>query len=173
MITPEIVHTEWPRDGEGVPQIPSEFCKTPSSDYLNDRNQHLLIRMKPNSVINDLVAKIISYCRFKAKEVCLFRAKLMRNQWRFIPVDDSGNTSIDIFGPPFKGCTQVEIFYVQIRKPSADEPSILAEPDPANPIFVKMTEQDIEIRNQKFNARQQLIEEHDLDEKIAAVNTEK
>jgi hypothetical protein len=57
--------------------------KQEDSDYLTERNQHVLIRMRPDSVIMDLVAKIVSFTRAKKQDVCLFRAKFRQGGIRF------------------------------------------------------------------------------------------
>lgn len=51
LISPEIVHSVWPQDADGIRSLPEDFNRDRDSDYLADQSQHLLIKMKTNAVV--------------------------------------------------------------------------------------------------------------------------
>jgi len=65
--------------------MPGNFSKLPDADYLADRTQHVLVKMRINSKVQELVAKIISLSpRVKAKDVVLHRVRILRKQWTWV-----------------------------------------------------------------------------------------
>lgn len=74
----------------------------------------MLVKMRINAKVQELVAKIISLSpRVKAKDVVLHRVRILRKQWTWVQIEDSENvTSLDIFGPPGKNQDYIEVFHV-------------------------------------------------------------
>lgn len=50
LISPEIVHSVWPTE-EGIPVMPGNFSKLPDAEYLIDRTQHVLVKMRINAKV--------------------------------------------------------------------------------------------------------------------------
>ena len=103
--------------------------------------------MKTNSVVNDLIAKIVSHLKgVKSKEISLHKIKYSRGNPTFWPLP-TDQSAIEIFSPSVKGAKQIEIFHVQVRKqPSDKNLSFLVEPDPSNPVFVRLSQAEISER---------------------------
>jgi hypothetical protein len=171
LISPEIVHSVWPTE-EGSPVMPGNFSKLPDADYLADRTQHVLVKMRINAKVQELVAKIISLSpRVKAKDVVLHRVRILRKQWTWVQIEDGENvTSLDIFGPPGKNQDYIEVFHVQFKNnQSSEEPTVLDLPDPDRPVFAKLTEDELSQRKAWVEERCLIVEECDLDGRILPV----